>query len=73
MSKLFKVIHNVTTGEIEQVDLTADEIAVIKADEAAVVAEAEAKAKTETDKAALLSKLGITADEAKLLLSQWNT
>jgi hypothetical protein len=69
MSKLFKVIHNVTTGEIEQVDLTADEIAVIKADEAAVVAEAEAKAKTETDKAALLSKLGITADEAKLLLS----
>jgi hypothetical protein len=31
---------------------------------------AEAKAlKAETDKAALLSKLGITADEAKLLLS----
>jgi|APGre2960657404_1045060.scaffolds.fasta_scaffold642287_1 hypothetical protein len=69
MSKLFKVIHNVTTGEIEQVDLTADEIAVIKADEAAVVAEAEAKAKTEADKEALLAKLGITADEAKLLLS----
>ena len=30
-------------------------------------------AKAEADKAALLSKLGITADEAKLLLSQWNT
>jgi len=69
MSKLFKVIHNVTTGEIEQVDLTAEEIAVIKADEAAVIAEAEAKAKAEADKAALLAKLGITADEAKLLLS----
>ena len=68
MDKLFKVIHNVTTGEIKQVDLTAEEIAVIKADEAAVVAEAEAKAKTEADKAALLAKLGITADEAKLLL-----
>ena len=27
----------------------------------------------ETDKAALLAKLGITANEAKLLLSQWNT
>ena len=73
MSKLFKVIHNVTTGEIEQVDLTAEEIAVIKADEAALIAEAEAKAKTEADKEALLAKLGITADEAKLLLSQWNT
>jgi hypothetical protein len=69
MSKLFKVIHNVTTGEIEQIDLTADEIAVIEADEAALIAEAEAKAKTEADKEALLAKLGITADEAKLLLS----
>lgn len=30
---------------------------------------AEATAKAEADKAALLAKLGITADEAKLLLS----
>lgn len=30
---------------------------------------AEQDAKAETDKAALLAKLGITADEAKLLLS----
>ena len=30
---------------------------------------AEKDAKAETDKAALLAKLGITADEAKLLLS----
>ena len=29
--------------------------------------------KAEAEKAALLAKLGITADEAKLLLSQWNT
>ena len=35
----------------------------VKADELA------AKAKAEADKAALLAKLGITADEAKLLLS----
>ena len=32
-------------------------------------AKAEAEAKIATDKAALLVKLGITADEAKLLLS----
>ena len=31
--------------------------------------EIAAQAKAETDKAALLAKLGITADEAKLLLS----
>ena len=31
--------------------------------------EIAAKAKAETDKAALLAKLGITADEARLLLS----
>jgi hypothetical protein len=38
-------------------------IVQVKADEIT------AKAKAETDKAALLAKLGITADEAKLLLS----
>ena len=37
-----------------------------------LAAEAEL-AKAEADKEALLAKLGITADEAKLLLSQWNT
>ncbi len=39
------------------------------ADEAKVAADKAAKAKAEADKAALLAKLGITADEAKLLLS----
>ena len=34
---------------------------------------AEQDSKAATDKAALLAKLGISADEAKLLLSQWNT
>jgi hypothetical protein len=70
MSKLFKVIHNVTTGEIEQVDLTADEIAVIKADEAAAIAEAEAAAEAEVAKAAAKAKLaalGLTADDLKAL------
>jgi hypothetical protein len=32
-------------------------------------AKAEAKAQAATDKAALLAKMGLTADEAKLLLS----
>jgi hypothetical protein len=38
-------------------------------DAAEFEARRNAKAKAEADKAALLAKLGITADEAKLLLS----
>jgi len=50
-------------------DATADEIArieTIKAETEAHKAEAEAKA---TQKAALLERLGITEDEARLLLA----
>jgi hypothetical protein len=50
-------------------DATADEIAEIEAREAEIEtkqAEAEARA---TQKAALLDRLGITEDEAKLLLA----
>jgi hypothetical protein len=64
---------NCTTGEVIERPLTADEIAAneaaaaqAEADRAAAEAEAETKA---TAKAALLTKLGITADEAKLLLA----
>jgi hypothetical protein len=68
-----KIIANVETGEIIEREMTADEIKAEKAEQAERAAqEAEAKAaevKTATDKAALLEKLGITADEAKLLLS----
>jgi hypothetical protein len=64
---------NCETGEVIERPLTADEIAANEAaqaqaelDRAAAEAEAETKA---TAKAALLTKLGITADEAKLLLA----
>jgi hypothetical protein len=62
-------IHNVETGEILEREMNADELLQREADE---IAQAEAKAKAEFDKtakAALLEKLGITQDEAKLLLS----
>lgn len=61
-------IHNAETGEELEREATAEEIAQIEADKAkfeADKAEAEAKA---AEKAALLAKLGITEDEAKLLL-----
>ena len=62
-------IVNITTGEETWRDYTDAEIAQVEAAQAEVAqrkAEAEAKA---ADKAALLNRLGITAEEAKLLLS----
>ena len=61
--------HNIQTGEVIERDRNAEEIAQLKADNAKAEAEAEAKAEAETAKAALLEKLGITEEEAKLLLS----
>ncbi|NDB61454.1 hypothetical protein EB001_23895 [bacterium] len=68
-----KLIINCETGEQTEVELTAEEIAQREADAKAYeaelkVKEAEAAAKAEA-KAELLDKLGITAEEAALLLS----
>jgi len=60
--------HNVETGEVIERDMTKEEAAQYKKDQAertAQIAEIEAKA---TAKAALLDRLGITAEEATLLL-----
>ncbi len=72
MSNMIK-IHNVETGEIVEREMNAEELAQLEADNtksADRAAEAEA---TAAQKTALLERLGITQDEAKLLLSQWNT
>jgi hypothetical protein len=69
MTKLFKTIHNVETGEITQVELTAEDLTVMAADKIEAEAIKVAQQQAEADKAALLAKLGITADEARLLLS----
>lgn len=70
---MFRVEHNVETGEIKQIELSNAEIKEleksyseqkVKADKEQ--AEAEARA---TAKAALLAQLGITEEQAKLLLS----
>jgi hypothetical protein len=62
------LIHDVDTNEIIERDATEEEIATIenmRAKREAINAEAEAKAFAKAD---LLAKLGITEDEAKLLL-----
>ena len=65
MAQLFKLVHNVETGEITQVDLTEAEIVELN-DDGGIAAKKQEEAAT---KAALLARLGITADEATLLLS----
>ena len=68
-----KIVVNCETGEVSEVELTAEEIAQREADQAAWEAEqaaieADKQAKAEA-KAELLAKLGISEDEAKLLLA----
>jgi hypothetical protein len=64
---------NCATGEVTERPLTAAELAQREADAAAAATrQAEEDAKAAADavaKDALLTKLGITADEAKLLLA----
>jgi hypothetical protein len=68
MSRPFIRIHNVETDEIIDREMNDAEFAQYEADQAAHAArQAEAEAKV-AEKQALLDRLGITADEAKLLL-----
>lgn len=72
MTKLQIGIYNHITGENIVRDATDEEIAAIEAERAEIDAiKAEAVAKAEADaaaKQALLDRLGITAEEAALLL-----
>jgi len=68
-----KIEVNCATGIAVEVPLTAEEIAQREVDAAAAEADRVAKEAADavkaTDKAALLVKLGITEEEAKLLLA----
>jgi len=69
MSRPMIRIHNVETDEVIDREMNDAEFAQYQADqEANALEQAEADAKA-TAKADLLAKLGITAEEAKLLLS----
>ena len=68
-----KLIINCETGEQTEVELTAEEVAQREKDAKAYEAEKAAKELADSvkakAKAELLKKLGITAEEAALLLS----
>lgn len=60
--------HDASTGEITERPFTEKEIAEVEANIAKAAAEAKAYAEREAAKEALYAKLGLTADEVKLLL-----
>ena len=62
-------IHNAETGEVITRAANAEELQQIEADQAAAEAQAAEEVAKAAEKTALLERLGITAEEAKLLLS----
>jgi hypothetical protein len=67
MSKIIE--HNAETGEIIERDMTAAELKQQEKDRATALAIEQQKAERAAARQTLLDKLGITAEEAALLLS----
>lgn len=61
-------IHNTETNELIDREMNDDEFAQYEADISAQAAAKVAAAQKAADKAALLAQLGITEEQAKLLL-----
>lgn len=66
---MIKIEHNVTTGEIIEIEMTEDEIAAAQLEADNLTAKLNQEAAKVSAKADLYERLGITEDEAKLLLS----
>ena len=68
---MIKVEHNVETNEIVEREMTELELAEYNADMEAIenrrIADEEARAAKAAERAALLTRLGITEEEAELL------
>jgi hypothetical protein len=61
-------IHNIETDEVIDREMNDAEFAQYEADQAAQAAAKAAAAQKASDRAALLTQLGITEEQAKLLL-----
>ena len=72
MANPTRIEVNCTTGEVLEIELTDEEVAQREADAAAHAAEQAAREAEEAAKAvaraAILDRLGLTADEAAILL-----
>lgn len=69
MTKPLITIHNSETGKIVEREMNTQEYKQYETDQINDAAREQAEATKAAEKAALLAKLGITDDEAKLLLS----
>ena len=69
MTRPITTIHNIETNEIETREMNDAEFAAYEALEIERAKELQAQAQVAADKLVLLAKLGITAEEATLLLS----
>lgn len=69
MVKPIIVIHNITTNEIIEREMNDDEFAEWNIYQSELEAKAQAEAEAAQAKVELLNRLGITAEEAKLLLN----
>ena len=61
-------IHNVETDEVIDREMNDAEFTQYETDQAATAAEKTAESQKAADKAALLAQLGITEEQAKLLI-----
>jgi hypothetical protein len=72
MTNPTRIEINCETGEVLEIELTAAEVAQFEADAATAEAQRNADQKAAADKAAareaILNRLGLTADEASILL-----
>lgn len=62
-------IHDLATNEVIDREMNDQEFAAYEADQAAAAAQAAELAAKAAEKEALLARLGITEEQAKLLLS----
>lgn len=69
MTKPTITIHDVETGEVIEREMNDVELAQWQADQAKALQEKTEKETKAAEKAAVLERLGISADEAALLLS----
>jgi hypothetical protein len=70
MTKITRLHVDASTGTVTEIELTQEEIAQLEIDAAVQTAQQETEAEAKaTAKAALLAQLGITEEQAKLLLS----
>jgi len=63
-----KKIHDILTGEVIEREMTPEELAQHEADIADAQAQAQAQAEALAARQAVLARLGLTEEEARLLL-----